>query len=109
HGQREWQTLRVPAPVAKAGAWMEEKAEPIIPDDFDHGEKPFIRPFMIDMASDRYDLDCSKARALLGWQARHFIGDALPEMAENLKHDPLKWYKSNKLTPPDWMTAADEK
>lgn len=109
HGEDEWQTLRVPSPIAKAGAWVEEKAEPIIPDDFDHGEKPFIRPFMIDMASDHYELDCSKAHKLLGWTARHFIGDALAGMVANLKSDPLKWYKSNKLTPADWMTAANEK
>ncbi len=109
HGEEEWRTIRVPAPVAKAGAWVEEKAEPIIPDDFDHGEKPFIRPFMIEMASDYYQLDCSKARKLLGWKAGHYIGDSLTDMVANLKRDPLKWYKSNKLTPPDWMVAAGEK
>src|SRR5690606_29417382 len=59
HGVEEWQTISIPEPVAKAGAWLEEKSEPIVPDDFDKGEKPFIRPFMIDLASDNYDLDIS--------------------------------------------------
>ncbi|WP_178102822.1 hypothetical protein [Pseudomonas sp. gcc21] len=43
--------------MAKIGAWAQAQAEPLVPDDFDKGEKPFIRPFMIDMSSDYYQLD----------------------------------------------------
>src|SRR5690606_37905427 len=41
HHQRKWRTISLPVPLAKAGAWLQEKTEPLVPDDFDHGEKPF--------------------------------------------------------------------
>ncbi len=44
HGEHEWKTINVPEPVAKAGAWLEEKAEPLVPDDFDKGENPLSAP-----------------------------------------------------------------
>ena len=109
HGEEEWQTLRVPSPIAKAGAWVEEKAEPIIPDDFDHGEKPFIRPFMIDMASDHYELDVKRAESQLDWHPTHKIYDELEPLIDNLKRDPVGWYRRNGITPPDWMTGAADK
>ncbi len=108
HGEDKWRTISLPEPMAKAGAWVQEKAEPIIPDDFDHGEKPFIRPFMIDMASDHYQLDTRRAKELLGWRATHNLYDSLEAMVATLKADPLQWYQQNKITPPDWMTAADQ-
>ncbi|MDN2566099.1 NAD-dependent epimerase/dehydratase family protein [Aquibium sp. A9E412] len=108
HGRDAWYTISVPKPVAKAGAWVEEKSEPIVPDDFDQGEKPFIRPFMIDMADDHYALDVSRARRLLGWEPRHAILDTLPAMIAALKRDPLAWYQRNGITPPDWMNRAAE-
>lgn len=109
HGGEEWRTLALPSPVAKAGAWLEEKAEPVVPDDFDEGEKPFIKPFMIDMASDHYALDISKAKELLDWQPKHRLAETLPDMIEALKADPAAWYKKNGITMPDWMESADEK
>lgn len=109
HGEREWQTRRLPASAAKAGAWLQAKAEPVIPDDFDHGEKPFIKPFMVDLASDHYDLDCSRARDLLDWECRHQIYDELEKLVASLESDPLAWYQANGITPPDWMEAADER
>lgn len=109
HGVTEWKTLSVPKPVAKAGAWLEEELEPLIPDDFDRGEKPFIRPFMIDMASDHYALDIRRAEELLEWRPRHRIREELPAMVAALKEDPLQWYSANKVSPPDWMVAAGEK
>lgn len=108
HGREHWQTLSVPKPFAKVGAWAEEKAEPVVPDDFDHGEKPFIRPFMIDMASDHYQLDTSRAREWLGWRPRHRLRDTLNALVDNLKRDPRAWYEANGITPPDWMRAAEE-
>jgi nucleoside-diphosphate-sugar epimerase/uncharacterized membrane protein len=108
HGEREWRTFVLPGLMAKAGAWLEEKTEPLIPDDFDHGEKPFIRPFMIDLASDHYELDISRAQHLLGWRPRHAIMDGLEALIANLKADPAAWYRANKITPPDWIDAAAE-
>ena len=109
HGEEEWRTYVLPESVAKAGAWVQEKSEPVVPDALDKGEKPFIRPFLIDLSSDHYALDISRARELLGWEPKHFIGDELPAMVENLKQDPLAWYERNGIRAPDWMLAADEK
>jgi nucleoside-diphosphate-sugar epimerase/uncharacterized membrane protein len=106
HGEAERQTLSVPKPLAKAAAWLEEKAEPLVPDDFDQGEKPFIRPFMIDMADDHYALDISRAQKMLGWKPRHDISGTLPKIVAALKRDPVAWYEKNKVTPPDWMLQA---
>lgn len=109
HGEEEWDTFVVPKPVASAGAWLQEKSEPLVPDDFDAGEKPFIRPFMIDMADDHYELDTSRARTLLGWSASHTIRDGIRTLVESLKNDPVGWYEANGITPPAWLTAAQEK
>jgi len=109
HGKEEWKTLLIPKPVAKAGAWVEEHAEPVIPDAFDKGEKPFIRPFMIDRASDHYELDISRAREELGWKPKHRLFDELKKLVASLKADPRGWYKANGITPPDWMAEADER
>lgn len=108
HGSAEWKTMTIPENIAAAGAWVEERAEPVIPDAIDHGEKPFIRPFMVRMASDHYALDISKAKDLLGWAPRHGFTKTLPKMIQFLKKDPEGWYQANKISPPDWMTSAAE-
>lgn len=97
--------FKIPESLAKAGAWLEHQAEPLIPDDFDQGEKPFIRPFMIDLASDNYTLNITKAKKLLNWEPQHSIEETLPDIIKSLKDDPEIWYKKNKLTKPDWMVA----
>ncbi|XKH60433.1 NAD-dependent epimerase/dehydratase family protein [Halomonas sediminis] len=109
HGKAHWKTLSMPKPLAKTGALLEEKSEPLIPDDFDKGEKPFIRPFMIDMADDHYELNINRARRQLGWEPRHELFDKLEEIVANLLNDPRGWYKANGITPPDWMEEASEK
>ena len=109
HGDEEWATLSVPEAIAKAGAWMETKSEPVIPDELDKGEKPFIRPFMIDMASDHYALDITRAEKCLDWRPRHDILRTLPKIVAALKNDPAGWYRANGITPPDWLQSADEK
>jgi len=109
HGEDVWRTLSLPQPVAKAGAWLEEKSEPVVPDAIDHGEKPFIRPFLIDLASDHYALDITHAKHLLDWQPKHFIRDKLDTLVKNLKQDPVAWYRQNDIRPPDWLVNAGEK
>lgn len=109
HGEREWKTLQLPKPAAKAGAWLQVRTEPLVPDDFDQGEAPFIKPFMIDLASDHYELDCTEARDMLGWQSQHRIYDELESLIGALKKDPLGWYQANGITPPEWMQTAEEK
>lgn len=109
HGEQDWKTLSLPSSVAKAGAWAEEKLEIVVPDAFDQGEKPFIKPFMIDLAEDHYELDISKAEALLDWHPGHRINNELPKIIDSLKAAPEAWYKANSLTMPAWMEAAVEK
>ena len=106
HGEEEWATIRVPAGVAAIGAWAQDKAEPLVPDALDRGERPFIRPFMTRMASDHYALDVTRAERLLGWRPRHRLADELPAIVDTLKRDPAAWYKANKITAPDWVADA---
>jgi nucleoside-diphosphate-sugar epimerase len=106
HGEREWATIEVAKPLAVTGAWLEAQAEPLVPDAFDQGEKPFIRPFMVMIADAHYELDISRAREQLGWEPRRSIRKTLPKMIEALKRDPLAWYERNGITPPPWLKAA---
>lgn len=108
HGEEEWPTIRLPASMASAGAWAQDKAEPVIPDAIDHGERPFVQPFMTRMASDHYALDTTRARELLGWRPQHRLADELPAMVAALKDDPGAWYKANKITPPEFVEDAEE-
>ncbi|MGR3322395.1 MAG: vitamin K epoxide reductase family protein [Pseudooceanicola sp.] len=109
HGTEDWQTVSVPKPIAAAGAWAQQKAEPVVPDDFDQGEEPFIKPFMVRMADDHYELDISRAEKLLGWTPRHSLREELPEMIAALKADPAGWYEANGLTKPHWLRAAGDR
>jgi len=108
HGHEDWPTLRLPKPVAAAGAWVQDKLEPVVPDAFDKGERPFIRPFMVMLADDHYELDISRARELLAWQPRHRLKHELPRMVAAVQADPPGWYAANKLTPPDFVAEAAE-
>ena len=107
HGKAEWATIRLPAPAAAVGAWVQDKAEPIVPDALDQGERPFIQPFMTRMASDHYALDTRKARDLLGWVPRHRLADELPAIIATLKNDPAAWYAANGMTAPAFVTDAE--
>ncbi len=109
YGEKEWETITVPEFIAKPGAWLEEKTEPVVPDAFDHGEKPFIKPFMIDLSSDHYDLDITRVKEQIGWAPQHTIYDELANLIGNLKKDPPAWYEANGITMPDWMQTSTEK
>ncbi len=107
HGEDRWATITLPGFMAKAAAWMETRSEPVVPDALDEGEKPFIRPFMIDLSSDHYALDIAKAQDVLGWRPEHRIEDELEDLVAALMEDPVRWYRDNGITPPAWMRAAD--
>jgi nucleoside-diphosphate-sugar epimerase len=100
---KEWDTISVPKPIAKAGAYVES----VLP----LPEKPFVKPWMIDRADDNFELDITRARTVLGWEPDYRLKNVLPTMLEGLKVDPLKWYKINKLHPPAWLEekAAEQK
>lgn len=79
---KEFKTWRVPKWVAKIGAFV---------------KRSFIKPWMIDLADDHYELDISRAKQLLGWQPKHSLEATLPKMIDELKADPKKWYQRNHL------------
>ena len=85
HGN-DWPTIRIPAAVAKAGAWVQDKTI-----------GSFIKPFMVDMASDHYALDLSRANDLIGWQPKHDLKEHVEVICDNLKRDPDAWYEKNGL------------
>lgn len=83
-----WRTWTVPPALARAGAWLQADVL---------GEDPFVRPWMVDIASDHYALDTTRARDVLDWEPRHALGETLPLMIEALKDDPVGWYEDNHL------------
>ena len=78
--------IHIPKWFAKAGAFMQNLFG-----------KAFIKPWMIDLADDHFEMDSSKAKKLLGWKPKHGLRDTLPKMVENLKANPKKFYQVNKL------------
>lgn len=96
HGE-DWETQQIPKVLAKVGQWLQE-------DVLDHD--PFVQPWMIDQASDHYELDIGSARELLGWEPKHSLRQTLPAMIGNLRDDPPAWYAANKLNPAT-VAAAD--
>lgn len=92
HG-REWPTIRIPAFVAKAGAWVQGKMAS------SEEDKPFIKPWMVDLADQNYPIDISEAKRLLNWEPAHTLRQTLPTILANLKKDPAEFYKTNKLGP----------
>jgi len=100
HGM-EWPTIRIPKPVAKAGAWVEEK---LASDE----KEPFIKPWMVDLADDHYPVAMDHARAVLGWQPTHRLRHTLVEMVRRLKENPRQWYETNGLQVPEEVTDQSE-
>lgn len=98
---------RMPDLAAKAGAEMMRATEKVVPDSIDQGDEPFIRPYMIDLAEDHYEIDPTRAEQTLGFRARHRLRDELPVILRRLKEDPRRFYEKNGLQPPAWMTRFD--
>ena len=95
HGH-EWTTIRIPKVVAKAGAWVQNAVAT-------GDEKPFIKPWMIDLADDHYAVDIARSRDRLGWSPRHRLRDTIDDILRRLKADPERWYETNKLPKPETM------
>ena len=95
---REITTHSVPKLFAKLGSWVQNHT-PFMP-------KPFIKPWMIDLADDNYTLDITRAHALLGWEPKRSVEEAIPKMIAALKKDPKKFYAQNHLTMPHRMKAC---
>lgn len=101
-----WDTRSVPKRVAAAGAWIQGKMENIVPDALDWGIEPFVKPFMIGLADDHYEIDIGRARSLLGWEPRRRLREALPGMVEALRRDPPAWYRRNGIALPPWLAEV---
>ena len=84
----EWKTREVPKALAQTGVWLETKVL---------DEEPFIRPWMVDISDDHYEVDTSRAHSLLDWSPQHSLRESLPSMIAALKRDPVAWYRTNKL------------
>lgn len=90
HGE-SWETREIPRWFAKVGAWLQDRLP---------GRESFVKPWMIDRASDHYAVDISRAKELLGWVPRRSLRDSLPRMVDALRDDPGRWYRENELEPP---------
>lgn len=86
---KECHTISIPKWFAKIGAWFLCHL-PL-------KKKPFIKPWMIELADDHYVLDISKAEEILNWAPQHDLSEVLPLMIVSLKNDPAQWYKENLL------------
>jgi nucleoside-diphosphate-sugar epimerase len=91
HG-KEWPTIRIPAPLAKAGAWLQN----VLPSE----EKAFIKPWMVDLADANYPISIERAEERLGWRPRHRLRATLDKMLAALRADPKRWYEDNDLPYP---------
>lgn len=96
HGE-DWETRQIPKALAKTGAWLQDAVP---------GQEPFIRPWMVDLADDHYELDAGCARRLLQWEPKRSLRGTLPRMVEALQADPPGFYRENRLEAPAWMADA---
>lgn len=80
----DWETEEIPKALAKSGAWMQDKIPGM--------EDPFIKPWMIDMADDHYELNINRARTVLEWEPKHRLTTTVPRMCDALLDDPAAWY-----------------
>jgi UDP-glucose 4-epimerase len=89
HHKNKWPMIWVPKWFAKFGAWM-QNLNPF-------GPKPFIKPWMVDLADDNYEFTMDRSRKILGWEPKRSLRRTLPQMIENLKANPIAWYKRHKI------------
>ena len=94
HG-KELKTWALPKPIAKIGAVVKSYI-PFIP-------KTFIKPWMIELADDHYELDVTRAKEMIGWSPKKKLREVIPLWVEELHKEPLAWYDENKLKPSPWV------
>lgn len=85
HSKEKWPMIWVPKSLAKAGAWVQNNT-PFM-------TKPFIKPWMVDLADDNYQFSMERARQVLGWSPSRSLRNTLPKMVEDMKKNPIAWYK----------------
>ena len=101
HGENEvLPTYEIPKPLAKMGTWML--------DNLPIEEEPFVKPFMIDIADDHYEMDITRARTLLGWEPKRSLRATLPKMVAALQADPRRWFEEHELNAPAGLKDSSE-
>jgi UDP-glucose 4-epimerase len=65
HGNKS-KIIHIPKWFAKAGAFMQNLFS-----------KAFIKPWMIDLADDHFEMDSSKTKKLLGWEPKYDLRDTI--------------------------------
>ena len=95
HGER-WPTLEIPKPLAKAAAWVKDKAP---------GMESFVKPWMIDLADDHYAASIERARLRLDWKPTRRLRQTLPRIVAALERDPAAFYRQLGLDPPAELDA----
>ena len=93
HG-RHWPTLRIPKSLAKVGAWLQEH---MTSDE----DGPFIRPWMVDLADDHYEVNLTLARTQLSWDPVRRLRHTLPAMLGRFHKDKQLWYEQHDLDFPE--------
>ncbi|MCB9471672.1 MAG: NAD(P)-dependent oxidoreductase [Candidatus Obscuribacterales bacterium] len=78
----EWETAYVAPELAKAGAWVQD----LLPCD------SFIKPWMVDLADDNYELDIAKAASQLNWHPVNRVLRTIEKMVIALKNNPSEWF-----------------
>lgn len=86
---KEMRTFSIPKPLARFGAWLQG----LLP----FGKEPFIKPWMIALADDHYELNIQRAKKLLGWSPKKDLETTLKKMIHDLQKDEKAWYKKNGL------------
>ncbi|MGH2349365.1 MAG: NAD-dependent epimerase/dehydratase family protein [bacterium] len=94
HGEK-WVTRPIPKWLAKAGAFLQDRL-PL-------NGKPYIKPWMIDLADDHFELDISRAKTALGWTPTRSLRTAVSKITAALLADPWAWYRENELPMPEWL------
>lgn len=89
----------LPREICRTGMFFREHMKRIL------GDRPFERAWMASYFDRRLDVDASVTRARLDWVPRErlSIRRRLPFMIENLKCEPLEWYRRNHMA----MRAVD--
>jgi nucleoside-diphosphate-sugar epimerase len=100
HGEK-WKTRRIPKPLAKVGAWVQQTL-PL-------GVTPFFKLWMIDRADDHFELNIGRARTAVGWEPKRSLRETLPKIVAALEADPWAWYRENELEMPRWLREVEPK
>ncbi len=92
HGRR-LPLLRIPAPVASAGAWLLAHAARLV------GRRRFILPWMIRFAGEHFELDPAPALEALGWSDPRDLRQDLDRLLDVAAHHPRLWREINARRP----------